>query len=469
MGMSVGNGESGGFFVERANATTRRAATFAVSTFVLALVCFAFGGTAMAAPQASSATSDTISGAVSCPTDASRGGSFVLPSVANGNYYGDWIHITNASSTRFDWSLHPGTDQHVNMAVVIVQGGGSSAVYTYDYLEQGLDDSDTGLQAPGGVAISKVEFCLDDKLLRDAVNAGGGGGSGGGGTGGGGTGGGGTGGGGTGGAGGGPVTTSLAADLLVSGNVNPGLVKVGKTLTWRLNVLDKNSASASSSKLTVDFVGPIQFVSAQSDRGPGCQKSSATKVVCNLGSLTAAGPIGSVVLVTKVTGAGANGITATATHSQSDLNPSDNTFQLAASGAAPTVVTAIGYAGNLTGKCSPKGVTFTTRLKVTLPTHFTVSIWDLTAKRSVVMLPGSTLGTPRRAGAFVPTKGTARQLKRSTSSGTVLNVVARFSNNGPEGGKPPSWHHHKVVLVVDAAQKKGTQRERLPLSLNWCG
>jgi hypothetical protein len=457
----VGRKRGIGGLVGVANASKWRHVVFAATTVVLSIVGFAAAGTAMAAPQARSATIDVISGAVSCPADASRGGSFVLPSVADGSYYGDWIRISNASATKFDWALQ--TEAHINMAVVIVQGGGNSNVYTYDYLQQGLDDSDTGLRAPGGAAITKVEFCLDDKLLRDAIKGGGGGSGGGGG--------GGSGAGGSG--GGGSTPTALVADLSVTGNVNPGVAAVGENLTWRLNVLDKNNVTASALKLSLDFTGGIEYVSAKSDRGPGCQKSSATRVVCDLGSLSSSGPIGSVVLVTKVTGKGKNGITASATHSQSDLNPTDNTFQLFASGSATSkvpVVSAIGFIGNLTGTCSPKGVTFTTRLKVDLPTHLVVSLWDLTAKRTIVLLPGSALGTaPRRPGAFVPANRSAKKLTRSTSSGTLLSVVARFSNNGPEGGKSPSFRHHKVVLVVDATQKKGTKRGRLALPLNWCG
>ena len=95
---------------------------------------------------------------------------------------------------------------------------------------------------------------------------------------------------------GGSNTTALAADLSVTGNVNPGFAKVGERLTWRLNVLDKNSATASALKLSIDLTGGIEFVGAQTDRGAGCRKDSATRVICDLAALSGASPIGSVVL-----------------------------------------------------------------------------------------------------------------------------------------------------------------------------
>ena len=176
--------------------------------------------------------------------DTSRAGSFTLPSVANGTYDNGWIGVTNASSTSFDWAFTSAGIGAVNMAAVIVQGGGNSAVYTYDYLAGGYDDKGSGLAAPGGSTIAKVEFCFDDKVLRDIIEAGGGGGGGGGGAG-----------------GGGP------ADLAVTGVVNPTVAKVGDTIVWRLNVLDKNNVPATSVKLSISLAGAIEYASSQSATG----------------------------------------------------------------------------------------------------------------------------------------------------------------------------------------------------------
>jgi hypothetical protein len=419
----------------------RRYAVVAAAISIATMIAAVIAVTAMAATRAQAATIDTISGAVSCPADTTRAGSFVLPSVANGTYDGGWIGISNASPTGFDWAM--ASPAHINMAVVIVQGGGNSAVYTYDYLTGGLDDSDANLQAPGGSAITKVEFCLDDKLLRDII-VGGGGGSGGGGSGGGGSGGGGSGGGGI-------------ADLAVTGLVNPSVAKVGGNITWRLNVADKNKVLASTLKLTIDLSAGIAYVSGQTDRGSGCAPASARKIICDLDHLSADSLIGSVVLLAKVTGVGQHSVTAVATHSQADLDPADNTFVLKASTPKPGPSSVAGKPISFLGANISWGiaknfkVTFKAKIRVSRATSLVLSVQDRTAAKRLTILGGSRVGSVR---TNRPAKSVAARTTRAAVVGVGVIVPYGQLVKG-----------HRLVLVAEGMQ--AGKRVRVTLPLTW--
>lgn len=386
--------------------------------------------TAMATTSQQAVEITTVAGSIACPADA-RAGSFVLPSVANGNYDNGWIDVTKASSTRFDWALTPAGFNAVNMAAVIVQGGGNSAVYTYDYLMGGADDSGSGLAAPGGSAITKVEFCLDDKLLHDIA-----------------------------GAGGGSAGATGPADLAVTGIVNPTVAKLGETILWRLNVLDKNNLPATSLKLSVSLAGGVEYASSQSDRGSGCKPDSATKITCDLDYLSADSPIGSVILLTRVVDTGDHSLTAVASHSQPDAQPSDDTLLLKASTPVPprspsgdsssgalTITTATPTVRSLS---VAKGkVTFRTTIRLSKPSKLAVTVMDQPATKRLTLLAGSSLGS------FTATH--AVKALSATSRATTVRIVVVVPLAQLVRG-------HRVVLDLEGTPSAGKHvRLKVPL------
>ncbi|MBM3678678.1 MAG: hypothetical protein FJW96_12480, partial [Actinobacteria bacterium] len=103
----------------------------------------------------------------------------MLSPLADGTYASGWLVVHGSTATSFNWRLTSTGNSAVNMAVVIVEGGGQSAIHTYDDWENGVHNgSGNGLTAPGGAPITRVEFCFDDKALRDLITTSVGGGSG---------------------------------------------------------------------------------------------------------------------------------------------------------------------------------------------------------------------------------------------------------------------------------------------------
>ena len=412
--------------------STRRAGVIASAILGAAVAAAAVTVTAMATTSQRVATITTVAGSLSCPADASRAGSFTLPSVANGTYDNGWLAVSNASSTSFDWAFTQAGIGAINMAVVIVQGGGNSAVYTYDYLGGGYEDSGSGLAAPGGSAITKVEFCFDDKVLRDIIEAGGGA------------------------SGGGP------ADLAVTGVVSPTIAKVGDTIVWRLNVLDKNKAPATGLKLSIALTGGVEYASSQSDRGAGCKPDSPTRVTCDLDFLSADSPIGSVVLLTRVVRTGQHSLTVVASHSQPDAQPSDNTLELTASTPAPRAPTGGSAGAALTIKAGTATirsvgvangrVTFRTTLRLSKPSKLAVTVMDQPAQKRLTILAGSSLGKTKSSRA-------GRVLSAATSRATTVRVVVVVPLAQLVRG-------HRVVLVVNGTSTAG-KGARMTIPLSW--
>ncbi len=138
--------------------------------------------------------------------------------------------------------------------------------------------------------------------------------------------------------GGGGGGGSGAADLYLTGSVEPVLVPVGGTLTWRLRVLDdKNYGPAPGVHVDVTLPAGVQVALTQADRGPGCVSSGAGTLRCDLDWLSSDAPYGNIVIVTNVTAAGELVLGATVGWARADANPSDNMLTLKANTPAPVV------------------------------------------------------------------------------------------------------------------------------------
>lgn len=380
---------------------------------------------------------DNIAGLVSCPTDTNRAGNFALSPLADGVYSSGWVRVSGSTGTAFDWRLTDEGLHIVNMAVVVVQGGGQSAVYTYDYAAGGADDEGLDLRAPGGASISKVEFCFDDKQLRDIINVGGGSDGGGGGS------------------GGGP------ADLAVTGVVQPTTPRVGDTLVWRLNVLDKNRGPATNLKVTVVFAGPMDFVSGKTDRGSGCTQEGAGTVVCDLDYLSNDSPVGSIVLLSTVKALGDYTATATARYSSPDPQPDDNTIILKASsqagsgiptGARPPSVQTLVYVGGALRGRAIKGnrVVFRGAVRFNVAAAVSLVLEDRGRKLRLRLQPGTQVGLQTKKNPGLSFATTAIGAGRRS-----VVVVAR---------KPDISQGRTYLLTLTSTTKDGTT-QRLPIAL----
>jgi CotH protein/lamin tail-like protein/uncharacterized protein DUF11 len=126
-------------------------------------------------------------------------------------------------------------------------------------------------------------------------------------------------------------------DLNVTGTVTPTSSPVGGSHVWRVVVQNAGGGEAVDVALDVQLSPNLAYGFGQATRGSGCAPSG-TVLRCLLGSL---GPFGSdssvaeVVFGSNVTGFGEVSLTATASFSEPDPTPSDNTIVLRANTPAP--------------------------------------------------------------------------------------------------------------------------------------
>jgi hypothetical protein len=82
------------------------------------------------------------------------------------------------------------------------------------------------------------------------------------------------------------------------------------------------------------------------DRGSGCALLSASRLQCNLVFLSSSAPVAHVQVTAKVTAAGQQTLSATATAGQGELNPADNTVAIALNSPSSSNGAPIGLNGD---------------------------------------------------------------------------------------------------------------------------
>jgi hypothetical protein len=135
-----------------------------------------------------------------------------------------------------------------------------------------------------------------------------------------------------------------STDLSVTGSVAPDSSPVGGSHVWRLQVKNTGWATALGVVLDVRLSPNIAYGFSQATRGTGCVPAGAG-LRCSLDFLGPSAYDGStaeVVIGTNVTGAGEVSLTATASSTEEDPTPADNTLVLTANAqpAVTPVVTA---------------------------------------------------------------------------------------------------------------------------------
>jgi uncharacterized repeat protein (TIGR01451 family) len=137
-----------------------------------------------------------------------------------------------------------------------------------------------------------------------------------------------------------------APDLAVTGFVGNASALVGENATFALTVIDKNGVTAQQLYLDVSLPSGLQYVSSTMDRGSGCALLSASRLQCNLVFLSSSAPVAHVQVTAKVTAAGQQTLSATATAGQGELNPADNTVAIALNSPSSSNDAPIGLNGD---------------------------------------------------------------------------------------------------------------------------
>jgi hypothetical protein len=163
-----------------------------------------------------------------------------------------------------------------------------------------------------------------------------------------------------------PVTTTAvsgggggggggAADLAIEGFAQPAAAGVGDDVTYTLRVRTANGLLAQAVNVDIALPGGSQLTGSSVDRGSGC----AGGLVCNLDFLSAAAPVGTIRLQTKITAAGGQSLRATVRYALADPNQANNTVTVFVAGTTaaqpppaqppavqpPATITKIGTAG----------------------------------------------------------------------------------------------------------------------------
>ena len=120
------------------------------------------------------------------------------------------------------------------------------------------------------------------------------------------------------------------ADLRLSGALDRPTAPVGDVLVWRLRVDDVNGRAAVGAFVDVVLPPGVEVAEAKTDRGPGCAKAGSGRLHCSLDYLSAASPVGNVVLITRVTLPGELILSATTGADGGDPVGADNTIELRA-------------------------------------------------------------------------------------------------------------------------------------------
>jgi hypothetical protein len=128
---------------------------------------------------------------------------------------------------------------------------------------------------------------------------------------------------------------AAAADLALSGSVEPAVAPVGATVTWRLRVDDRTLQPAFGVVLDVELPPGQLVTGSAADRGPGCVPTAPTRLRCNLDFLLAAAPTANVVLTTAVQAPGTHVLSATVGFTGTDPTPADNVLALQLLAQAP--------------------------------------------------------------------------------------------------------------------------------------
>jgi hypothetical protein len=121
---------------------------------------------------------------------------------------------------------------------------------------------------------------------------------------------------------------SAAADLALSGSVEPAEAPVGSTVTWRLRVDDRTLQPVFGVFLDVELPPGQVVTGSTADRGSGCVPTAATRLRCNLDFLLAAAPTANVVLTTTVAAPGTHVLGASVGFAGADPTPADNVVSL---------------------------------------------------------------------------------------------------------------------------------------------
>ena len=114
---------------------------------------------------------------------------------------------------------------------------------------------------------------------------------------------------------------------------------VGDNVTFFLTVTDKNLKPAQGLYVNITLPAGLQFVSSSADRGSACTAVSPSALKCFLDWLSSGAPAGHLQVVTKVTVAGAQTLTATATSQQGVSSAADSTVSLTVNQAGSTTTT----------------------------------------------------------------------------------------------------------------------------------
>ncbi|RDI74836.1 BNR repeat-like domain [Gaiella occulta] len=253
------------------------------------------------------------------------------------------------------------------------------------------------------------------------------------------------------------------ADLSVTGSVEPASAPVGGTLTWRLQLVDKNRATASGAYVDVQLPGGVSLAYSQTDRGAGC-KPLGVALRCALDYLANDAPVGNVTLVTSVTTAGELVLRAVGGFAAADPAPADNTITLKAN--SPSASAPEPPAPPSRGVQKPR-ITHTrllplraladrgvavleTRVRVDRRARLTVVVRDVRTGAAVTSFPGSRFGTSvLRAGAKTLTTTVDRRTELK------LRLLVRYAE---------LTVGQRYAVMVTATSAGGTSRLRFPFA-----
>jgi hypothetical protein len=150
----------------------------------------------------------------------------------------------------------------------------------------------------------------------------------------------------SGGGGGGGGAGAGAPDLAVSGFASTAVPAVGDSVIFVITVTDKNAKAAQGLFVDVTLPSGLQYVTSTTDRGSGCVVKTSSTLRCSLDWLSADALSGHIQLTAKVTAAGTQTLSATATDQQGDIDNSNNTLSLAFGGTAATTTTTTTTSGS---------------------------------------------------------------------------------------------------------------------------
>jgi hypothetical protein len=255
-----------------------------------------------------------------------------------------------------------------------------------------------------------------------------------------------------GGSGGGGGGGSTPPDLAVSGTATPASARVGDGVELRLQARLLSGTIATNVELRATLPAGLQFVSSQTDRGPGC--TGTQTLTCNLDFLNAQASTGNVIVTVRPTTAGPKTVPLQLSASQTDTAAGNNSASVSITVAGPAAnprptVTRVGT--NLRTVQARRGASFVTlaaAVQARNARSMVVSVTPAGSASRLSMLRGSRVGA---------TTAQRRVKSITTRPGTVRRqLTLRLGRTAVRTGR-------RYVIVVTVRNAVGSRTIRIPV------